>query len=171
MSSDQEQNPGTSERLAREEEDASVAEVTEGVGDDPLADAAQDYVRDATIEADERDAMQEASTEAREERGGIGTTTDTGGVRRLSDDQFEPEGRGIDDNVLREPYGRMATSDDVARQFEELLMSLQEWAEQNGSRAARELAFDFESLYERFGAATEETDLERSEHRGGFDSP
>lgn len=80
-------------------------------------------------------------------------------MERVSDDNdLEAEGSGLEDTPMRWPYEGIAIRDDLARSFEELLIGMQEWAEEDGSEAARAIAADLEEIYERLGEPTEDSD-------------
>lgn len=82
-------------------------------------------------------------------------------TERISDDNdLEPEGSGLEDTPMRWPYEGMALRDDLARSFEELLIGMREWADEDGSEAAGAIVDDLEEIYERLGEPSEETSAE-----------
>src|SRR5690606_41030349 len=56
---------------------------------------------------------------------------------------FRPHMRGV--------YEAMARRDDIARRVEELLVEVQEWADEDGSDEARDVLDALEDLAERLG--------------------
>ncbi len=83
------------------------------------------------------------------------------GMERVSDDNdLDPAGDGVTDTPLRRPYELMARRDDLARRLGDILLEMEEWAEEDGSEEARSLAEDLGDLYQRLGEPSEDTDLE-----------
>lgn len=83
---------------------------------------------------------------------------EVGKPRLADDDDLDNEAGGVSNTRLRTPYERIARRDDLARQLEELLVTAQEWADEDGSDEARDI---YERLYDvhvSLGAALEETD-------------
>lgn len=78
--------------------------------------------------------------------------------RTSDDNDLNPEGGGFTDTPLRRPYEMMARRDELARQLEEIVVSVREWADEQGSDDARAIADDLEDVYERLGQPSEETD-------------
>lgn|SRR5690625_2855005 len=76
----------------------------------------------------------------------------------LTPSDMEPEGSGVEEGPLRREYEQIALRDDLARRFEDLVVSVQAWASQEGSSAAQALANDLQDIYERLGESIEETD-------------
>lgn len=84
---------------------------------------------------------------------------DESGVRRVSDDKdLEPQGSGVDETLWRREYSTVALRSDLARRFEDLVISVREWSRGEGSDASRALAADLEDLYGRIGEPVEDSD-------------
>lgn len=80
-------------------------------------------------------------------------------MERISDDNdLRPQGEGTAATHLRRPYELMARRDDISRRLGEIVVSAQEWAEEDGSDEARSIADDLEDVYERLGEPSEDTD-------------
>ncbi len=80
-------------------------------------------------------------------------------MQRTSDDNdLNPEGSGFEDTPLRRPYASMARRDELARRVEDLLVDVREWADQDGSDAARDILDTVEDLAERLGEPPEDSD-------------
>lgn len=82
-------------------------------------------------------------------------------MERISDDNdLDPAGDGVDDTPLELPYELMARRDDLARRLGEILIEVEDWAEEDGSEEAQSIALDLGDLYERLGEPSEDTDEE-----------
>lgn len=83
------------------------------------------------------------------------------GMERISDDNdLDPAGDGLTDTPLRLPYELMARRDDLARRLGDILLEMEDWAEEDGSEEAYALAEELADLYERLGEPSELTDEE-----------
>src|SRR5690606_39823783 len=58
----------------------------------------------------------------------------------------------------RHEYRTVTLRSDLARIFEDLLVGVNEWADEDGSEEARALATDLEDLYSRIEEPIEDTD-------------
>lgn len=88
-----------------------------------------------------------------------GEFRDDSGMPRVSDDRdLEPQGSGVDETPWRREYSSLALRSDLARKFEDLVVSVRDWSRREGSDAARALAADLEVLYGRIGQPAEDTD-------------
>ena len=81
-------------------------------------------------------------------------------VRTSDDNDLNPSGGGFTDTPLRTEYETMARHDDLSRRLEDLVADTREWAREDGSDGARAIAESLADVYERLGAASEETDDE-----------
>ncbi|HZJ08234.1 MAG TPA: hypothetical protein VFD39_00940 [Trueperaceae bacterium] len=78
--------------------------------------------------------------------------------RTSDDNDLNAEGGGFTDTPLRRPYERMGRRDHVARQLEDLLVGVQEWADEDGSPEALDIYESLHDVYERLGEPSEDTD-------------
>src|SRR5690606_32361551 len=84
---------------------------------------------------------------------------DESGTPRMTEDgDVGAEGTGVDETPWRRDYSAVALKSDLARRFEDLVISVRDWSEEEGSEAARDLADDLEELYGRIGEPVEDTD-------------
>ena len=82
-------------------------------------------------------------------------------MQRTSDDNdLNPTGGGFTDTPLRTEYESMARRDDLARRLEDLVADAREWAREDESEAAHDIAEMLAAAYERLGVPTEDTDNE-----------
>ncbi len=82
-------------------------------------------------------------------------------MERISDDNdLDPAGDGIAETPLLLPYELMARRDDLARRLGDILLEMEDWAEEDGSEEAHSIAEDLAELYERLGEPSEMTDAE-----------
>lgn len=96
-----------------------------------------------------------------EDRGFDAAPPDDVTMQRTSDDNdLNPAGGGFTDTPLRTEYESMARHDDLSRRLEDLVADAQEWAREDGSEGARSIAESLADVYERLGAASEDTDDE-----------
>lgn len=80
-------------------------------------------------------------------------------MQRLSDDDdLDPSGSVTFQPHMRGVYEAMARRDDLARRLDELLVEVQEWAEEDGSEEARDILETLEDLSERLGEPPEDSD-------------
>ena len=80
-------------------------------------------------------------------------------MQRLSDDNdLDPSGSVTFRPHMRGVYEAMARRDDIARRVEELLVEVQEWADEDGSDEARDVLDALEDLAERLGEPPEASD-------------
>lgn len=78
---------------------------------------------------------------------------------RLHDDtDLEPEGNGLEATQWRREYRTVTLRSDLARIFEDLIVGVNEWADEDGREEARALAADLQDLYSRVGEPVEDTD-------------
>lgn len=91
---------------------------------------------------------------------------------RLSDDtDLEPEGNGLEATQWRHEYRTVTLRSDLARIFEDLLVGVNEWADEDGSEEARMLQTDLQDLYSRIEEPVEETDRAADNEGPDIDSP
>ena len=80
-------------------------------------------------------------------------------MQRLSDDNdLDPSGSVTFRPHMRGVYEAMARRDDIARRVEELLVEVQEWADEDGSDEARDVLDALEDMAERLGEPPEASD-------------
>ncbi len=80
-------------------------------------------------------------------------------MQRTSDDNdLNAGGSGLEDTPLRQPYEAIARRDEIARRVEELLIEVQEWANEDDSEESRDILDTVEDLAERLGEPPEDSD-------------
>lgn len=84
--------------------------------------------------------------------------TDVDEPRTSDDNDLNAEGGGFTDTPLRRPYESMGRRDDLSRQLGELLVEVQEWADEDGSPEALDIYESLNDVYERLGEPSEDTD-------------
>lgn len=136
---------------------------------DEEPEATLEEMREEDIVGDEDAfALEPASPEpmpddGNDDRGFDAAPPDDVTMQRTSDDNdLNPTGGGFTDTPLREEYASMARRDDLARRLEDLVASAREWASQQGSDEAHDIAETLADVYERLGLPTEDTDGEPS---------
>ncbi|HEX7041014.1 MAG TPA: hypothetical protein VF202_12905 [Trueperaceae bacterium] len=81
------------------------------------------------------------------------------GMQRLSDDDdLDPSGSVTFGPHMRGVYEAMARRDEIARRVDELLVEVEEWAEEDGSDEAREILEALEDVADRLGEPPEDSD-------------
>lgn len=79
-----------------------------------------------------------------------------GGPTMIDDDL--PEGDGVTETPLTWEYEGIAVRDDLARRLGDLVIDMRAWADDEETEDATEFAEELADFYERFGAASEDTD-------------
>ncbi|MBA2666636.1 MAG: hypothetical protein H0U69_06360 [Trueperaceae bacterium] len=80
-------------------------------------------------------------------------------MHRTSDDNdYNPGGSGVSETPLRPANEAIARRDDLARRLEDLVASAREWARDEGSEEAHDIAEELADLYDRLGTPLEDTD-------------
>ncbi len=94
-----------------------------------------------------------------EDMGNLASPRPDVGMQRLSDDNdLDPSGSVTFRPHMRGVYEAMARRDDIARRVDELLVEVEEWAEEDGSQEAREVLDALEDLSQRLGEPPEDSD-------------
>jgi hypothetical protein len=92
----------------------------------------------------------------------LGAHAGGGEPPRVSDDHdLDVPGDGVSETPIRAEYESMARRNDLARRLEDLVVSAREWARDEGSDEARDIAEGLALLYERLGAPAEASDAGR----------
>jgi hypothetical protein len=80
--------------------------------------------------------------------------------RVSDDDDLDTEGSGLQNTPFRSAYEDGARRADLARRLEELLVDVQEWAQEDGSEQARWIHDALADAYEQLDMPPEDTDAE-----------
>ncbi len=78
--------------------------------------------------------------------------------RTSDDNDYNPVGSGVSETPLRPANESIAHRDDLARRLEGLVASAREWASDDGSEEARDIAEGLADLYDRLDVPLEDTD-------------
>jgi hypothetical protein len=78
--------------------------------------------------------------------------------RTSDDDDLDMAGEGMTEIPLRSEYEAIARRNDLARQLEDLIVGVREWAQETDSDDAAEIAEELVDIYERLGAPVEAQD-------------
>lgn len=96
-----------------------------------------------------------------DDRGFDASPPDDVTMARTSDDNdLNPTGGGFTDTPLRVEYETMARHDDLSRRLEDLVADTREWAGEDGSEEAHDIAELLAEAYDRLGATSEDSDDE-----------
>lgn len=125
-------------------------------------DASLEELRDERDPADEESVLEERLPDGpNEDYGNLASPPVETDMARTSDDnELYAKGSGLEDTPLRTEFEAIARRDDLARRMEDLVEEAHEWAEEDGSEEARDIADSLEDIYERLGVPTEDTDDE-----------
>jgi hypothetical protein len=79
-------------------------------------------------------------------------------ARTSDDDDLNPAGGGVSETPLLEEYAAIARRNDLARQFEDLIAGIREFAQEHDSDDAAAIADELVDVYDRFGEPPEVDD-------------
>jgi hypothetical protein len=78
--------------------------------------------------------------------------------RTSDDNDLDPAGGGISETPLLQEYASIARRNDLARQLEDLIAGIREFAQENDSEEDAAIADELVDIYDRFGEPPEVDD-------------